>query len=162
MSYFLCVCCNKPIVKRNKPPAKKEEELFFPILKMENMRGASFKLTDMRSTPVGSSVARNFVGDVPYVITVGFDSRALINKGPKENRCGTLFMESLKGACRYSKSVSLLLWWSHGWIYTEIVPVIRQCKLSFDEFEKIFPDIEENVLYVVHRDCSKYHEYDNH
>ena len=34
--------------------------------------------------------------------------------------------------------------------------------MSFDEFEKIFPDIEENVLYVVHRDCSKYHEYDNH
>ena len=154
MSYFICVCCNKPVHERTKPLAKQEKEIFSP----------GFKLYDMRNTPVGLSVARNYVGYVPYVITrgIGVSSRGIINKGPKEERCAPLFLEKLKEACGYSKSVSLLLWWSHGWIYTEIVPVIRQYKLSFEEFGKIFPNIEENVLYVIHRDCSKYYEYDNH
>ena len=142
MSYFLCVCRNISPYERKTSLAKSEEEIFTP----------DFCLHDMSGTPVGSVVSRNLKGRVPYVITHCQESEALIDKGPKKERRSALFLERLKGACNDSHSVSLLLWWSRGYIFTEVVPVKRQCKITIGEFEKIFPKIEENALYVIQKE----------
>ncbi len=112
-------------------------------------------LWDMRGAPIGSAVSRNLPGVVPYMATFGQCSQALVDKGPKNERLAALFLERLQIACERAKSVSLLLFFARGYVYDEIVPVKSRVKTTINEFAKIFPNVEENALYVVHKDYGK-------
>ncbi len=108
--------CNISPYERKTSLAKKEEDIFPP----------DFRLDDMSGTPVGSIVSRNLKGRVPYAVTVNnWWPEAIIDKGPKKVRCSAPFLERLKEALQNSRSVSLFLWWSHGYIRSHFITLFK-------------------------------------
>ena len=140
MSFFVCISCLKPDVQ--------ETEMF-----------KEFILWDMSGTPVGKTVSRNIANTTSFMLTDDWDSRWVIyGKTSKEGRHITPFIESLRFATEHSKSVSLMSFWARGYVYTEKVKYESQCKITVDSFLNIFPDIKENVLYIIHKDYSKLYQ----
>jgi len=140
MCFFVCVFCLKPNVQ--------ETEIF-----------KEFILWNMSGTPVGKIVSRNIANTASFVLTDGLDSElvfhGIINK---EGRRVKPFIENLRFATEHSKSVSLMLFWSVRGVGTKKVKCESQCKITVDSFLNIFPDIKENVLYIIHKDYSKLYQ----
>ena len=107
----------------------------------------------MSDAPVGKIVSRNIADTTSFVVIYGVDSHPLLDPPYI-----TPFIESLRFATEHSKSVSLMSFWARGYVYTEKVKYESQCKITVDSFLNIFPDIKENVLYIIHKDYSKLYQ----
>ena len=136
MSYFICIAFDKS--------TKKVGEIFLP----------PFQLVDMKGTPIGQIVSRGTKCS-SYIITLNQVSESMLDKGPKNDRCSNIFSDSIKIACQYAKSVTLLLRFFNGNIYTEKVNVCSRIKIDVLTFASIFPNVTENVLYIIY-DSNKY------
>ncbi len=143
MSFFICLSCSKPKIP--------EAELF----------NEPFTLLNMSETPVGKITSRGITDDVPFMVIYSCDSHSLINRAGKELKHAGQFIKCLKRACQHSKSVSLLLFFARGNIYTEKVKVKEQRKITLESFTEAFPDIDENILYIVYQDYSRIHLFEN-
>ena len=140
MCFYVCISCLKPDIH--------ETEMF----------KEPFILWNTSDTPVGKIVSRNIANTASFVVTYAGDSYSLINRAGKELRHATPFIEYLRFATEHSKSVSLMLFWSVRGVDTKKVKCESQCKITVDSFLNIFPDIKENVLYIIHKDYSKLYQ----
>ena len=107
----------------------------------------------MSDAPVGKIVSRNIADTTSFVVIYGVDSHPLLD--PPYTKP---FIECLRAASEYSKEVSLMLFWPRGFVDKEKVKCECQCKITIDSFADIFPDIKENVLYIIHKDGSRLYQ----
>jgi len=173
MSFFICVSCLKPDVQETEKRRRRKQQKQISrrrykqqkqrILKPEVQKREMFNkfreifkgfiLWNMSDAPVEKIVSRNIADATSFVVIYGVDSHPLL--APSQTKP---FIECLRVAIEYSKEVSLILFWARGFVDTEKVKCESQCKITIDSFTDIFPDIKENVLYIIHKDYSKLYQ----
>src|SRR5688572_18090203 len=106
--------------------------------------GAVQLFMDISDSPFGRACLGNLPGSA-YLTNV-LDLKRIKRNGPDYF---TEFHESLYRFLTDNPSVYVLPHWVSGEILKEEVTVQRSKRISLREFEALFPDLEEDVRYVV-------------
>ena len=136
MSYFVCMSC----------PGSKSELL--SIFKPDS-KPSPFHLTDMNDTPVGKIVQNGKSNAYAFIVTYGLYSEHLVDKCPPRDGASAEFIVKLKQIRERYGAFTFLLHFFRGMIVEERLKEYKTVMTSFDDFIRAFPNVEEDVVYVV-------------
>lgn len=123
MSYFACISFDK-----------KEKKQFQQLLQQT-----------ARHSIIGKLCRGNKTGFISYFITTFYHAGT---KKIPQNEIET-FLTTVSNFNNNVISFNIILHWFEGDIYEENVTIKREQKITLNDFEKIFPDLERDVKYKI-------------
>lgn len=73
----------------------------------------------------------------------------LLNRSDKKHQYASIFKDFIHAVSNEMTTVSVVLHWARGQIHVEKIPAGGKKKISSHVFLGIYPDIEEDVRYVL-------------
>ncbi len=109
----------------------------------------SIALTRISNSSIIESVIGGTLNADVFLTTMYGDSHELLDKGDPKRNCSAAFIDGVGSILTEAKSVSVLLHWYRGHVEFETLPSCPKRKISLRKFTQLYPNIEEDVRYVV-------------
>lgn len=111
---------------------------------------AGLYVEDASNTPIGLATHGNRINGKSYLLTEGGCSCSIIGKGHTKRRyVAKHFSELIERLLKEAPSVSILLHTCRSSWVDEEVQVARKQIISLENFVSLFPNLEEDVRYVI-------------
>lgn len=111
---------------------------------------AGIRLKDISLSPFGMAVTGGKRGDYQaFLVTLYGDSSELLDKGYARNNQSRSIVVAIERLLKKSPTVALCFHWARGDVEAEEVSLKEKEVLPFEKFRDAYPDLREDVLYVV-------------
>lgn len=84
-----------------------------------------------------------------YLVTIGQVSDGIVGQGRSNEEYPKWFLQGMEEALKRFSHISLVLMWAQGQGTLKELPLKGEAKVSLEKFSSQFPDIEQNVRYII-------------